>query len=99
MKIRSWLDRHQSIETLIHHINQQPAWRRCQLGGRYAYEMAAADYRNDDELADVYFREDGGDGIFNAHLNLLTKHGCRFTQQVAREWAKGYANLPFDLRD
>jgi len=99
MKNRLLLDRHASLDALIRHINQHPAWRRCQLAGHYAWEMAAADYRSDDELADVYFREDGGDGMFTAHLTVLAKHGCRFTKQVALEWAKGYANLPFDLGD
>jgi len=79
MKTRTLLDQHKSFEALIHRINQYPAWRRCQLAGRYAYEQAGADYSSDAELADVYFREDGGDSMFTAHLNVLTKHGCRFT--------------------
>jgi len=37
--------------------------------------------------------------MFTANLNVLAKYGCRFTQCIALEWAKGYANLPFDLGD
>jgi len=95
---KSPLDPRQLLETRIRHINQQPAWRRCQLAGRYAYEQVAADYdHNPYELTDVYFREDGGDAMFTARLNALAKHGCRFTPCVALEWAKAYANLPSDL--
>jgi len=99
MKNRLLIDQHESLNALIKHINQYSAWRRCQLAGRYAYEMTAANYRTDDELADDYFAQDGGDSMFVAHLNLLAKHGCRLTKRVALEWAKGYANLPFDLGD
>jgi len=97
MKTRCLLDQHQSFEALVQHINQHPVWRRCQLAGRYAYEQASADYSSDDELGDVYFREDGGDSTFTSHLSVLAKHDCRFTRCVALEWAKGYADLPFDL--
>jgi len=97
MKTRYLLDQHKSIDALIHHINQSPAWRRCQLAGRYAYEQAGADYSSDDALAEAYFREGGGDSIFTAHLNVLTKHGGHFTKHIALEWAKGYADLPFEL--
>jgi len=97
MKTRYLLDQHQSFEALIQYINQYPAWRRCQLAGRYAYEQASADYSSDDALTDDYLREDGCEALFTAHLNLLVKHGCRFTKHIALEWAKGYADLPFEL--
>jgi len=100
MQTRPWLDQYKSIHALIATINSKPAWRRCQLAGRYAYEQTAAAYdHNRYELIDVYFREDGGDTMFTTHLNVLAKHGCRFTKPIALEWAKGYADLPFDLGD
>jgi len=93
------IDQFDSFDALIDHINQRPVWRRDMLAGQYACEMAGADYRNDDELADEYFRAANGDSMFIAHLNELARHGCRFTQSVALEHAKGAANLPFDLGD
>jgi len=99
MKTRHLLDQHGTLEALIQHINQYPTWRRCQLVGRYAYEQAGTEYSNDEEMTDDYLREDGGDFMFIAHLNMLAKYGCRFTKHIALEWAKGYADLPFDLGD
>jgi len=99
MKTTFLIEQFDSFEALIHHINQRPAWRRDRLAGQYACEMAGADYHNDDELADEYFRHANGDFMFTAHLNELARHGCRFTKPVALEWAKGCTNLPFDLGD
>jgi len=99
MKKRPMLDQHESFEALIQHINQYPAWRRCQLAGRYAYEEAAGQYSTDAELRENYYSEDGGDFLFQAHLNVLQDNGCRITGAEPLEWAKGYADLPFDLGD
>jgi len=49
-------------------------------------------------MIDDYY-SDGGDFIFQAHLNVLEDNGCRLIGNEALEWAKGYADLPFDLGD
>jgi len=97
----------------VWHVVVRPLWRKGEsqpeveihvghwflnTSIRAAFDQAVADYdHNPYELTDVYFREDGGDAMFTACLNVLAKHGCRFTPCVALEWAKAYANLPSDL--
>jgi len=97
MKKTFRIDQFDSFEALIHHINQRPDWRRDMLAGQYAYEQAGADHSCDEEMTDDYLSENGGDPMFTSHLNELAKHGCRFTKHVALEWAKGCADLPFNL--
>jgi len=99
MKKRPLLDQHASLEALIAYMNTKPAWIRHQLAGCYACEEAAAHYSSDAEMIDDYYSADGGDFIFQAHLNVLEDNGCRLTGNEALEWAKGYADLPFDLGD
>jgi len=94
MKFRLMIDQHESFADLIRHINQHNAFSRCQMAGLYAYQMAGADYGNDDEMLEEGFANGGCDAMFSAHIKLLARRGCRINQRIALEWAKGYAGLP-----
>jgi len=99
MKTRLLIDQHESFADLVRHINRHNAFSRCQLAGLYAYQMAGADYPNDDEMIKDGFAQGGIDSMFNGHINLLAKRGCRINKHVSLQWARGYADLPCDLNN